>query len=558
MEKTHRYRSELLYDGIAKAGNKSFLYAIGLDEEDFYRPFIGVVNSWNEMHPGHKHLRDLAEQVKAGILQAGGIPFEVNTIGICDGVTQCHNGMCYVLPSREIIADSVEVVMSAQQMDGMVCIASCDKIIPGMMMAMGRLNIPSILVSGGPMMAGDFKGRVVTGGWQVREAASKYLSGEMSKEDFVRLNKSVAPSCGSCAMMGTANTLCCMAEAMGLMLPRGSTTLAVHSEKARQARNSGRLVMELVRQNKRPRDIVTQRSLENALMVDMAIGGSTNTALHMPAIAREFGLTVTAEDFERVSVSTPHLVDVRPSGTRTMLDFDRAGGVPAVLYELRERVALDETTVLGKTWREMLQNNPNEMPDMIRPLTNPLHAQGSLAVLHGNLAQEGAIVKQTGVSEKMLVFSGPAKVYNGEEEAVEAIFAGKVLPGDVVVLAYEGPKGGPGMREMLSVTSAIVGFGLGECTALVTDGRFSGASHGPCIGHVSPEAAAGGPIAAVRDGDEITIDIPGRKLEIALSDEEIKKRLSQVKVPVREIPAGFMRRYVKLVGSAARGAILDS
>jgi dihydroxy-acid dehydratase len=552
-----RYRSGILSNGLDKAGGRALLYALGLTDEDLKKPFIGVVNSWNEMHPGHKHLRDLAQAVKEGILAAGGVPFEFNTISICDGITQGHLGLCYVLPSREIIADSVELMAQSQQLDGMVFLSGCDKIVPAMAMAAGRVNIPSVFLTGGPMLPGFYKGRYLVGAWEVREAAGKLTAGELSQKEYDEMERSVCPTLGSCAMMGTANTMSCLMEVLGLTVPGCATTHAVYADKIRQARQSGTLVMDLVKKDIKPRDIITAESFANAIVVDMAIGGSSNSLLHIPAIAGEFDITVTADDFENTSRRTPHLVDVKPSGKYSFLDFDRAGGIPAVMKELGDRyLKLDAKTVNGKSWREILPDFENRDPQVITTLDNPLHPEGSLAILKGNLAPEGAVVKQSGVVAKMHAHTGPARVFDCQEAVVEAIYHGKINHGDVIVIRYEGPKGGPGMREMLSATSALMGFGLGDSTALVTDGRFSGATRGPCIGHVAPEAAVGGPIGLVQDGDMITIDIPKRSLSLHVADDEMVRRKAAWKPIAPKVDSKYLRRYSRQVGSVWEGAVL--
>lgn len=550
------YRSNILIDGIEKAGIRAHLKAIGLLDEELNKPFIGVVNTWNEMHPGHKHLREVAQAVKNGILSAGGVPFEYNTISICDGITQGHIGMCYVLASREVIVDSIEIVTEAQQLDGLVFIASCDKIVPAILMAAGRLNLPCVVVTGGPMLPGKFKGRDLAI-YEIREGAGELKTGKMTPEEFKQMEDSICPSAGSCSMMGTANTMSCMAEVLGLTVPGCSTTHAVYSKKLREAKQSGMLAVDLVKKGIKPRDIVTADSFTNAVTVDMAIGGSTNSLLHIPAIAHEFGLTITPDDFERISRQTPHLVNVKPSGTYTLFDFDLAGGIPAVMKELSDKyLNLDVQTIIGKTWREILPEYQNIDTRVIAKLDNPLHKQGSLAILKGNLAPEGAVVKQSAVVSDMMVHTGPARVFNSQEEAIEAMFAGKINKGDVVIIRYEGPKGGPGMREMLASTSVLMGLGLGDTTALITDGRFSGATRGPCIGHVAPEAAEGGPIGLVKEGDKITIDIPNRSLHLHVSDEELKRRKQNwVPIPLK-VKSKYLSRYSLLVDSVWRGAVL--
>lgn len=550
------YRSNDVVDGLEHAGNRAHLKCIGLIEDELERPFIGVVNTFNEMHPGHKHLNEIAQAAKDGIRREGGIPFEFNTISICDGVTQGHIGMCSVLPSRDVIVDSVELVAEAQRMDGLVMIASCDKIVPAMLMAAGRINIPTIIVTGGPMLPGKFQGRDLAI-YEIREAGAQVKLGKMTEKEFKEMEDSICPTAGSCSMMGTANTMSCLAEAFGLTVPGCSTTHAVYSRKLREARMSGITIMDLVKKDIKPRDIVTQDVINNVIVVDMAIGGSTNSTLHLPAIADEFGFKIEADDFEKISRNTPHLVNVKPSGVYTLIDFDLAGGIPAVMKELGEEyLNLDVETVIGKTWREILVDHEIRDTKVITRLEAPLHEQGSLAILKGNLAPEGAVVKQSAVVEDMMVHTGPAKVFNSEEEAIAAMLDNQVDKGDVVVIRYEGPRGGPGMREMLTATTIMMGLELGETTALVTDGRFSGGTRGPCIGHVAPEAAAGGPIAFINDGDMITIDIPNRSIELNVGEEELESRKKNWEpIPVKT-NSKYLRRYSNLVDSVWKGAVL--
>lgn len=550
-----KQRSRVVVEGIERAGMRALLKACGLIDEELHRPFVGVVNSWNEMHPGHKGFRQIAEAVKEGIRLAGGVPFEFNTISICDGITQGHKGMCYVLPSREIIADSIEVVVEAQQLDGLVFISACDKIVPGMLMAMLRINIPSIMVTGGPMLPGNFKGRSLAV-YEIREAAGLLRRGLMTEEEFKEMEDSICPTFGSCSMMGTANTMSCVAEALGLTLPGSATTHAVYSKKLREAKLSGVQVMKLIEEGVRPSDIVTEGSFENAMRLVVAVGGSSNALLHIPAIAHEIGIKITPDDFDRISRTTPHLVNVKPSGPYTLKDLDDAGGVPAVMKELSSLLHLSERNVMLFTLKEVVERAQNRNSEVIRPIDNPVHREGSLVILKGNLAPNGAVVKQTAVSPSMRVHTGPARVFDSGEDAVSAILEGKIKKGDVIVIRYEGPRGGPGMREMLQATAVLVGMGLGESTALITDGRFSGSTRGPCVGHISPEAASGGPIAIVKDGDLITIDIDKRKIELHLSPEEIRRRLEGWKAPSPKVTKGYLKRYAHLVSSADEGAIL--
>ncbi len=550
------FRSSAVVDGIDRAAMRAHLKACGLLDCEMDKPFIGIVNTFNEMHPGHRHLRELAQAAKDGVRIAGGAPFEFCTISICDGISQGHVGMCYVLASREIIADSIEVVAQAQQLDGLVLLASCDKIVPAVLMAIGRLDIPCVVVTGGPMLPGKFMGRDIAI-YEMREAASELQSGKMTQEEFDEMEDCVCPTSGSCSMMGTANTMSCFAESLGLTIPGCSTTHAVFSKKLREAKESGMAAVELVKAGTKPSDIVTKASFENAMVVNMAIGGSTNSLIHIPAIAGEFGFEVTAADFERVSRATPHLVGVKPSGKLSLWEFDQAGGVPAVMKELGpERLDLSARTIIGKSWGEIIRTKRNKNPGHVRPLSNPVHAEGSLAILTGSLAPEGAAVKQTAVVPAMLKHTGPARVFDSQEDATDAMYAGTINKGDVIVIRYEGPKGGPGMREMLVATTALMGLGLGDSTALVTDGRFSGGTRGPCIGHVAPEAAEGGPIALVHDGDRISIDIPGRALTLHVDEAELATRKLAWKPIPPKVNSKYMNRYRKLVGSVWKGAIL--
>lgn len=551
-----KLRSDIVVDGFEHAGNRAHLKCVGLLEDELHRPFIGVVNTFNEMHPGHKHLRTLADSVKDGVYREGGVPFEFNTISICDGVTQGHIGMCSVLPSRDIIVDSIELVVEAQQMDGMVLIASCDKIVPAMMMAAGRLNIPTVILTGGPMLPGKYNGKDLAI-YEIREAGAKVEMGEMSEKEFKEMEDNICPTVGACSMMGTANTMACLAEALGLTVPGCSTTHAVYSRKLREAKMSGILVMDLVRKGIKPSDIVTKESMENMLVVDMAIGGSTNTTLHIPAIAHEFGYEIGPDDFERISRKTPHLANVKPSGKYSLIEFDMAGGIPSIIKELGEKhLNLDAKTVSGQTIGEFEPLVTTDLKDVIASLDDPVHEQGSLAILKGNIAPEGSVVKQSAVVPEMLVHKGPAKVYNSQEEAIEGMISKEVKEGDVVVIRYEGPKGGPGMREMLAATTTLVGLGLGETTALVTDGRFSGGSRGPCIGHVSPEAATGGLIALVEEGDIIEINIPERSVNLKVSHEELEERRKNWKPISKKAQGKYLERYSNLVGSVWDGAVL--
>jgi len=548
-------RSDSLKAGLERAPHRAILKCLGLTEEDLDKPFIAVVNSFNEMVPGHMHLNKIAESVKAGIRSAGGVSFEFNTISICDGLTMGHEGMHYVLPSREIVADSVEAVVQAHRFDGMVLVTNCDKITPGMIMAAVRLNIPSIVVTGGPMLSGIYKGRKVDV-TAIFEAVGEVSTGKMSLEDLKGIEDQAFPGCGSCNGMYTANTMACVAESLGLSLPGCATALAVSSSKGRIAKMSGERIVHLVGEDLKPLDILTQEAFENAVMVDLALGGSTNTILHLMAIAGEAGLDLELRIFDDLSRKVPHLCDLRPGGPHDLEELDVAGGVPAVMKVLSDLLHLNAVTVTGKTVGENIKERVVYDSNVIRPLDNPVHKEGGIAILTGNLAPNGAVVKAAAISPKILAHKGPARVFDSEEEAMKAILSKQINGGDVVVIRYEGPKGGPGMREMLSPTAAIVGMGLGDSVVLVTDGRFSGASRGPCIGHVSPEAAEGGPIAAIKDGDIIEVDIPKRRLNVKLSKEELKNRLTDWKPKPLKVNRGYLLRYWSLVQSADKGGTL--
>ncbi len=546
-------RSDITKVGAERAPHRALFKATGLCDEEISRPFIGVVNSFNEFIPGHIHLDKLAAAAKAGIRSAGGVPFEFQTIGVCDGIAMGHAGMRYSLPSRELIEDSIEIMAEAHQLDGLVMIPSCDKIVPGHIMAAGRLNLPTIVITGGPMMPGFACDKEldlinVFEGWQ---AGGEALSD---------LEEAACPGAGSCAGLFTANTMACLTEAMGLSLPGCATTHAVDARKIRIAKQSGMKIMELVERGLTARQIVTPAALDNAIRVDMAIGGSTNTVLHIPAIAAEFGLDLSLDRFDQLSRETPHLVNLRPGGPYHILDLDRAGGIPAVSTRLRSMLHLDAMTVTGKTLKENLEAfravNPEAFARVIATVDAPVHPEGGIAILHGSLAPEGAVVKQTAVSGSMLRHTGPAVIYDSEEESMAGIIAGGVKAGDVVVIRYEGPKGGPGMRETLAPTSAIAGQGLSESVALITDGRFSGGTRGPCIGHVSPEAAVGGPIALVKPGDMISIDIPGRKVDLLVDPSELARRRAEWREPEPKIKSGVLARYRSAVTSASRGSVL--
>jgi len=546
-------RSSQIVEGPHRTAHRALLLSLGLEREEFEKPFIAVANSWNEILPGGAHLRSVSEAVKRGIWQAGGVPFEFNTIGVCDGMAQGHVGMSYSLVSRELIAASIEVMLEAHRFDGAVLVTSCDKITPGMLMAAARVNIPAVMVCAGEMQAGEYEGKqfALPG---MREYAGKHARGDITLDEMYHIETCACPTLGVCPMMGTASTMACLAEALGLTLPRSATTLAFAADKLREARSAGRLIVELVTKNLRPRNILSDAAFYNALRVDMAIGGSTNAALHLPAIAAEAGIALSLQDIDQASRATPYLAKIMPSGTASVNDLHRAGGVPAVMRSLEPLLHTEALTVSGKTVKAQLAEADWADCETIRPLDNPIASDGGLAVLYGNLAPLGCVVKKSAVTKQMLVHRGPARVFNSMEEAIESVTANQVEPGSVIVIRYEGPVGGPGMREMQMITSIMVGMGLGESTALVTDGRFSGSTRGPCIGHVSPEAATGGPLAIVQDGDMIALDIPQHCLTLELSDAEIKRRFVGWQ-PLQRPARGILDLYRHVVGSAAEGAV---
>jgi dihydroxy-acid dehydratase len=551
-------RSRKMTHGLEKAPHRSLLLATGMTREQMQRPLIGVCNSANEIVPGHVHLHTVSRAVKDGILQAGGTPVEFPTIGVCDGIAMNHEGMRMSLPSRELIADSIEIMATAHPFDALVLVTNCDKIVPGMLMAMLRLNIPAVIVSGGPMMAGRHKGRstdLIT----VFEAVGRVSAGSMDREELARLEDTACPTCGSCSGMFTANSMNCLSEAIGLALPGNGTIPAVTSARIRLAKAAGAQVMELFRRNIRPRDIVTSESVANAVAVDMALGCSTNTVLHLPAIFREAGLSLSLDIFDEISGRTPNLCRLSPAGPHHVEDLDQAGGIYAVMAELRKAGLIRENalTATGRTIGRNLDDQGAAGADgeVIRSVDAPYSPKGGIAILKGTLAPDGAVVKQSAVASEMMKHTGPARVFDSEEAAVEAILAGKIKAKDVVLIRYEGPRGGPGMREMLTPTSAIAGMGLDRDVALITDGRFSGGTRGAAIGHVSPEAASGGPVAVVREGDTIAIDIPARRLDIQVSTQELAERLKHWKPLAKEIASPFLRRYARAASSAAQGAV---
>ena len=545
--------------GVERTPNKSLMYALGLTDEEINRPLIGIVSSHNEIVPGHMHLDKICDAVKAGVRMAGGTPIMFPAIAVCDGIAMGHIGMKYSLVTRDLIADSTEAMVIAHQFDGLVMIPNCDKNVPGLLMAAARLNIPTIFCSGGPMLAGHLKDGRRTCLSHMFEAVGAYHAGTLDEAGVDEYTKNACPSCGSCSGMYTANSMNCLCEAIGMALPGNGTIPAPRSARIRFAKQAGMQIMELVNKDIKPRDIMTPAAFENADTVDMALGCSTNTMLHLPAIAHETGMELSLDMSNEISERTPNLCHLAPAGDTFMEDLDRAGGVYAVMKELTKKnlLNLDVMTVTGKTMKENLANVQNLNPEIIRPIDNPFSQSGGIAVLKGNLAPDGSVVKKSAVDPKMMVHEGPARVFNSEEEAIEAIYNKKINPGDVVVIRYEGPKGGPGMREMLNPTSAIIGMGLGDSVALITDGRFSGATRGAAIGHVSPEAASGGNIGLVNEGDIISIDIPNCKLEVKVSDAELEARRAKWVCPEPKIKTGYAARYAKLVTSADKGAILQ-
>ena len=549
-------RSDLMKKGLEKAPHRSLFKAMGYTDEEISRPIVGIANSLNEIIPGHIHLREIADAVKAGVRSAGGTPMEFSTIGVCDGIAMNHKGMKYSLASRELIADSVEVMSHAHPFDALVLIPNCDKIVPGMIMAALRLNIPSIVISGGPMLSGRINGQnvdLVT----VFEAVGRVKTGSMTEEGMEELENKACPGCGSCAGMFTANSMNCLTEALGLGLPGNGTIPAVYAARKRLAKQTGSKIMELIEKDIKPRDIADISAFRNAIAVDMALGCSTNTVLHVPALAHEAGVDLSLDIFNEISLQTPHLCSLSPGGPHRLQDLDEAGGVPAVMSELAQLgvMNLDVMTVTGKTLKDNLKGANVLDARVIRSTDNPYHNEGGIALLRGNLAPDGAVVKQSAVAREMLQSQGTARVFDSEEAAVESILEGKIKPGDVVVVRYEGPKGGPGMREMLTPTSAIAGMGLDKDVALITDGRFSGGTRGAAIGHISPEAAEGGLIAFVKDGDTIEIDIPGKRLTLKVDEEEITRRKRGWEPPEPKIKEGYAYRYTRLVTSASTGAV---
>jgi len=550
-------KSDKVKKGLERAPHRSLFKAMGYTDEEIDRPWIGVVNAWNEIIPGHIHLNQIASAVKSGVRMAGGTPMEFPVIGVCDGIAMGHVGMKYSLASRELIADSIEIMAKAHQLDSLVMVTNCDKIVPGMLMAAARINIPTVFISGGPMLAGEVNGRPVSLS-NVFEAVGAIKSGDMSEDELSAYEEHACPGCGSCAGMFTANSMNCLTEALGMGLPGHGTIPAVHAERIRLSKRAGMAVMEMFKKDIKPRDILTERALSNGLMVDMALGCSTNTVLHLLAIASEAGVSLSVDIVNEISERTPNLCKLSPAGLHHLEDLHAAGGVQAVMKELSKKdlLDLDVITVTGKTIKENISETKNRNTEVIRPVTNPYSQKGGLAILKGNLAPEGCVVKRSAVAKEMLQHRGPARVFDSEEDVVKAILSYQIKKGDVVVIRYEGPKGGPGMREMLSPTSAIAGMGLDKDVALITDGRFSGATRGASIGHISPEAAEGGLIALIEENDMIFINIVEGTIHLEISEEEITRRKTHWKGKKRDKESGYLARYAKLVTSASTGAVL--
>ncbi|MEW5743991.1 MAG: dihydroxy-acid dehydratase [Nitrospirota bacterium] len=548
-------RSTTIKKGLERVPHRALLYATGIPKSEMEKPFIGVATSFTDIIPGHIGMRDLERFIEKGVHSGGGYPFFFGIPGICDGIAMGHKGMHYSLASRELIADMVETIAEAHRLDGLVLLTNCDKITPGMLMAAARLNIPSIVVTAGPMLSGRYRGRRLNLTSDAFEAVGKYRQGLITDSELAALEMCACPGAGSCQGMYTANTMACVTESLGMSLPGCATAPAVLAQKRRLAFESGARIVSLIKKNMTPRKIMTAKAFQNAIMVDLALGGSTNTVLHIPAIAHEAGITLPLEIFDELSRKTPHITNMIPGGVYYMEDLDAAGGIPAVLKRLKPMLNANPT-VSGKSITEIAAAAEVTDDDVIRPLEKAYHKEGGIAILKGNLAPQGAVVKQTAVSRNMMKFEGTARIFDSEEAGMKAILGGEIKAGDVMVIRYEGPKGGPGMREMLSPTAAIAGMGLSESVALITDGRFSGGTRGPCIGHVSPEAMEGGPIAVLKNGDRVRIDIPKRSIEVLLSEKEIDDRLSKWRQPKPKIRHGYLARYAKLVSSAGSGAIM--
>ncbi len=551
-------RSDAVTKGMQQAPHRSLFHALGLTEEEMNRPLVGIVSSYNEIVPGHMNLDKIVEAVKLGVSMAGGTPIVFPAIAVCDGIAMGHVGMKYSLVTRDLIADSTEAMAMAHQFDALVMVPNCDKNVPGLLMAAARVNVPTVFVSGGPMLAGHVKGKKRSLS-SMFEAVGSYAAGIMTEEDVKEFENKVCPTCGSCSGMYTANSMNCLTEALGMGLPGNGTIPAVYSERIKLAKKAGMQVMEMLKKNIRPRDIMTEQAFMNALTVDMALGCSTNSMLHLPAIAHEAGVELNVDIANEVSARTPNLCHLAPAGPTYMEDLNEAGGVYAVMNELSKKnlLNLDGMTVTGRTVGENIAPCRNLNPEVIRPVENPYSETGGIAILKGNLAPDSGVVKRSAVAPEMLVHEGPARVFDCEEDAIEAIKSGRIVAGDVVVIRYEGPKGGPGMREMLNPTSAIAGMGLGSSVALITDGRFSGASRGASIGHVSPEAAVGGPIALVEEGDIIRINIPENRLDVDVSEEEMEQRRAKWQPREPKVTTGYLARYASMVTSGNRGAILE-
>lgn len=548
-------RSDVVKKGITRTAHRTLFHAMGYSDDDLSKPLIGVVDAFNEIIPGHIHLRDIAQAVKLGVSAAGGTPIEFPAIGICDGIAMGHSGMRYPLASRELICDSIEAVANAHAFDGLVLIPNCDKIVPGMLMAAGRLNIPAVVVSGGPMLAGRYKGKDISVSTMF-EAAGKVESGQMDENELARMECLACPGCGSCSGLFTANTMNCLTEVLGMGLPGNGTIPAAYTGARRiLAKKAGAAIMNLVKKDIRPRDIMTMKAFENAIAVDMAIGGSTNTVLHLPAIAHEAGLDLPLDLFDEISKKAAYICKLSPGGSYHIQDLNEAGGMNAVMKELTKLHLIHEDAItINGTVADRVAEGENERPEVLHTVENAYMNKGGIAILKGNLAPLGSVIKESAVDPDLLTYTGTAKCFNSEEDAIKAIMDGEIKEGHVVVIRYEGPKGGPGMREMLNPTAVITGMGLK--VALLTDGRFSGASRGACVGHISPEAMEGGPIALVHDGDLITVDVPNRKLELHVSDEELAKRKSLWTPPEPKVKTGYLSRYARLVTSANTGAVL--
>lgn len=549
-------RSDVIKKGIERAPHRALLHATGLSRKSLTKPFIGLASSFTDIIPGHSHMRAIERVIENGVYSGGGIPFVFGLPGICDGIAMGHAGMRYSLPSRELIADMIESVINAHSLDGIICLTNCDKITPGMLIGIARLNVPAIVVTAGPMISGRYRGKRLSLVRDTFEAVGRFKSGKISLSELTCLEMEACPGSGSCQGLYTANTMSCITEALGMSLPGCGTSLAISSKKLRIAFESGEMIVQLVKNKVNPKRILTRGSFENAIMIDMALGGSTNTVLHLLAIAKAAGVKLSLELFDHISRNTPHITNIRPGGEHFMEDLEYAGGVGGVLKRLSGRLS-NNITVSGERIQKLAKQAEIFDHDVIRSTANAYHRQGGIAILFGNLAPEGCVVKQSAVDRVAMCFRGRARVFDSEEAAMKAILGKEINKKEVVVIRYEGPKGGPGMREMLSPTSSLTGMGLANEVALITDGRFSGGTRGPCIGHISPEAATGGPIAIVKDKDMISIDIPKRKLELEIPDREIKERLSRRKAPQPKVKTGYLARYSKIVSSASKGAILE-